>query len=170
MSLHTIKVFALVGVAAALGIGLASCMQDGGRQTAAAVPQTPSSGYGLFYMDEGPTAKLAYGQANSDDVDLMLQCTKGSRVVQVTNIARNDGAPKLTLVSSGASADLNTRIEAGDGATVLVADAPMSSAPLSAFRRSGHLEVSQGGKRYGVTATANERAGVESFFQACGRA
>ncbi len=169
MALHTIKVFTLVGAAAGLGIALASCMQGGGREQAAVTPQVTSPGYGLFYSDEGGSAKLAYGQANSDNIDLMLQCAKGSRTVEVTNIARVPGAPKLTLVSSGVSTELKTRVETGEGATLLVADAPMTSAPLTAFRRSGHLEVAQAGNRYGLTATANERQGVERFFAACER-
>jgi hypothetical protein len=171
MALHTIKVFALLGTAAALGVILASCMEGGGRRnTAAVVPQTSASPYGLFYSDDGSSAKLAYGQANSDNVDIMIQCAKGSRKVEVTNVASASRAPKLTLVSAGASADLKARVEeSGEGAVMLIADAPMDSAPLTAFRRAGHLEVAQAGNRYSLTATADERQGVERFFTACER-
>jgi hypothetical protein len=166
MAMRAVK----AGVAAALGAAsllvIASCSQDGARQIAAA-PSTTVPGFGLFYVDEGGSAKLAYGQANSDDVDLMLECAKGSRTVQVTDVARTAGPAVLTLVSSGASARLNTRTDDGEGSTLLVADSAVDSAPLAAFRRTGRLEVSQAGVRHGLVARADERPGVERFFTAC---
>jgi hypothetical protein len=159
MARQTIKAVAAVALAAALGCGLAACMQDGARQTATtSVPAASRSGTGLFFVDEGGSAKLAYGLANSDDVDLMLECAAGD--------AR---APRLTLISSGRRADLPTTAEAGEGATLLVANTTSDAAPLQSFRRSGQLMVSYADRRVGVNANADERAGVERFFAACER-
>ncbi len=152
---------------AAMAAGVASCMQGGGRQTAAAVPAPTVPNFGLFYMDEGQDAKLAYGEPNSDNVGLMFQCAKGSRVIEVTDAPHNSGEPSITLASSGRSQVLKARLESGEGAMLLVATTPYNVAPLSAFRRSGRLEVAQAGARYGVAASANERVGVERFFAAC---
>jgi len=168
MVLRTVKAVALAGLGAVALLAVASCTQDGGRQTAT-MPQATTSGFGLFYLDEGASAKLAYGQANSDDVDLMLQCTKGSRTVEVTDVARTSGPAVLTLAASGTSARLKTRPESSDGSVLLVADTPVDAAPLSAFRRTGRLEVAQAGFRHGLVASADERPGVERFFAACER-
>ena len=168
MALRAVKAMVLAGLGAGSLLAVASCTQDGGPQTAA-TPQTTTPGFGLFYLDEGASAKLAYGQANSDDVDLMLECAKGSRTVEVTDVARTPGAAVLTLVSSGASAKLKTRTESGDGSVLLVADTAVDAAPLSAFRRTGRLEVAQAGVRHGLVASADERVGVERFFVACER-
>lgn len=161
---YGIRVLAIAAMAA----GLASCMQDGGRQTAAnPIPAATVPNFGLFYMDEGRDAKLAYGEPNSDNVGLMLQCAKGSKVIEVTDAPHNSGEPTLTLASSGRTQVLKARLESGEGATLLVATTPYDTAPLSAFRKSGRLEVAQAGARYGVAASTNERVGLERFFAAC---
>ncbi len=166
MARRAIKALAVAGLAAGGFLALASCTQDGGRQIAA-TPQSTTPGFGLFYLDEGASAKLAYGQANSDDVDLMLQCTKGSRMVEVTDLVRGPGPAVLTLMSSGARAVLKARTEGGDGSMLLIADTRLDAPPLTAFRRSGRLEVSQAGLRHGLVARPDERPGVERFFAAC---
>ena len=168
MTLRAVRSVVLAWLGGGALLALASCTQGGGQQTGAA-PQASTSGFGLFYLDEGASAKLAYGQANSDDVDLMLECAKGSRTVKVTDVGRTSGPAILTLVSSGTSEKLKTRTERGDGTVLLIANIPLDAAPLSAFHRSGHLEVAQSGVRRGLIATADERPGVERFFAACDR-
>jgi hypothetical protein len=170
MARQTIKAVAAMALAATFGCGLAACMQDGARQTATtSVPATSRSGTGLFFVDEGGSAKLAYGLANSDDVDLMLECAKGTGRVQLTQAAGDARTPRLTLSSSGRRADLPTTAETGEGATLLVANTTSDAAPLQSFRRSGQLMVSYADRRVGVNANADERAGVERFFAACER-
>lgn len=169
MAHQAIKAVAAVALAA-FGCGLAACMQDGARQTATtSIPSAPRSGAGLFFMDEGGSAKLAYGLANSDDVDLMLECAKGTGRVQLTQAAGEVRSPRLTLISSGRRADLNVTAETGEGATLLVANTSSDAAPLQSFRRSGQLLVSYADRRVGVNARADERVGVERFFAACER-
>ena len=70
---------------------LAACQQDG-----MSAGLSPTQGYSLHFVDEGDRAKLAYGQANSDNVGLMLECAKGSRNVEISDVARgNDGRLSL---------------------------------------------------------------------------
>jgi hypothetical protein len=169
MQVRTIKILAAVGLATGLSLVLAACMQDGAQRATGPTPAAITPGFGLFYLDEGGSAKLAYGAPNSDDVGLMLQCTKGSRQVQVSEAASAAGAPVLTLVSAGRRAELKAAVEEGEGSTILVANTATDAAPLQSFRRSGKLEVAYAGARVGVNATADERPGVERFFAACER-
>jgi hypothetical protein len=143
---------------------IAGCTQDG-RQ--AQLPTTLPASFGLFYLDEGPSAKLAYGEANSDNVGLMLQCRKGSRDVEVSDAVRSAPAPTLTLASAGQTTALKAEVTAGEGPTLVTARAPMTTPVLAGFRQSGRIEVSYAGLRYGVVAKPAERARVERFFAAC---
>lgn len=165
MSFQTFKVFAAVGLAAVTGVAISACMQGGAQQAAFETRAAPT--YGLFYMDEGASAKLAYGQANSDNVVLMLQCQKGSGVVDVTNAASASPSATLTLASNGAQTTLAAQTQSFEGAPLMVARTRLTDASLQAFRRSGRLDVSYPGSRYNVVATADERARVEQFFTAC---
>jgi hypothetical protein len=126
--------------------------------------------YGLFYNDTGATASLAYGQANSDNVALMLECAKGSGRVQVSDSARSGPVPQIMLTSGGARSPLAARIVAAEGPPVLVADAGLATPALDGFRRTGRIEVAYGSVRYGVSADRAEQTGVARFFAACSRA
>jgi len=172
MALYEIKAAIGACATAAVVLGLASCMQGGGRQVAdVPIPTAAGTrpGAGLFFMDEGGSAKLAYGLANSDDVDLMLECAKGTGRVQVSQAVTATSAPKLTLFSAGQREDLQAQAQSGEGVSILVADTAIDAAPLRSFRRSGQLRVDTAGRTVGVIASANERVGVERFFAACER-
>ena len=119
MSLQTLRIFTAIGLAAVTGVAISACMQGGAKQTAFEAKSVP--GYGLFYMDEGASAKLAYGQANSDNVGLMLQCQKGSRQIDVTDAVRSTPSPTLTLASSGAQSTLKAETQSFEGAPLMVA-------------------------------------------------
>jgi len=167
MALRTALAAALV----IAGAALSACGHEQGQTRASLSP-----GFGLFYNDQGATAVLAYGQANSDDVALMLQCRKGSGRVQVSDVARHPmakgaPAPRLVLTSNGRRTELPARVETGqsDGPPILTADTALDGDALKAFRRSGRISVSFGDVRYGLTARTQERAGVERFFVACTR-
>ena len=156
-----LRKLALLGAAGAM---LAACSHD---EAPARFQKGSGLSYGFFFSDEGPTAKLAYGEANSDNVGMMLECAKGSRMVEVTDAVRSAPSPTLTLVSGGARSDLKAGVDAGEGGTLLVAKAPSSAAALKGFRRSGKIEVAYAGLRYQMTASSKEREGVERFFSAC---
>ena len=156
------KLVLATSIAAAAALG--ACSQDT-RQAPFATAQTP--GFGLFYLDEGASAKLAYGEANSDNVGLMLQCQKGSRMVEVSDAVRSSPAPTLTLASAGRTSALKAEVQSAEGASIVTAHAPAASPALAGFRQSGRIEVSYAGLRYGVAARPQERASVERFFAAC---
>ena len=131
---------------------------------------TSAAGFGFHFLDEGESAKLAYGQANSDNVGLMLQCMKGSRQVEVSDIVRSSPASTLTIASQGQSAQLKTEIQPGPSAAIAVARASAASPALQGFRRSGQLEVSYAGLKYAMAAKPEEKASAERFFSMCERA
>jgi hypothetical protein len=164
MRLRYSQASAIVLIAGLAVLGLVACVQDG-RQ--ARLEPRLNAGYGLFYMDEGPSVKLAYGAPNSDDVGLMMECAKGSRTIDVSDIARNGAAPTLTLASDGRIASLKAQPGSGDGAALLTARTRSDIAPLQAFRRSGRMDVAYSGAEYGIVATPAEKPSVERFFSAC---
>jgi hypothetical protein len=167
MALRSVLGSALVVMAGAAALtALAACSYDDQH----ARLQPAAARYGLFYNDAGPTASLAYGQANSDNVALMLECAKGSGRVQVSDAARTGPVPQIVLASAGAKSPLAARIETAEGPPVLVADATLATPALDGFRRTGRIEVAYGDVRYGVAADGAEQAGVARFFAACGRA
>ena len=157
----TIQAWRLAAIAAA-GIGLAGCYHDAPKASL-------GNGYGLFFQDEGASAKLAYGLANSDDVGLMLECDKGSGRIAVSDVARGPVPNQLTLIAGQGRSDLAVRPEADaeGGSPILQGAASVDSPALKAFRGSGQIEVRMGDVRYDVTATAAERIGVARFFAAC---
>jgi len=155
---------ALIGIGLA-ALALAGCSHDDKR---AALHDPDEPHYGLFFNDNGETVSLAYGEANSDNVALMLECGKGSGRVQVSDLARGQ-APALVLASGRRTTELGARLQASDGPALVVADAALDAGALQGFRRTGKLTVSQGEARYGVAAGAHEREEVSLFFTACGR-
>jgi hypothetical protein len=155
----------LAAVVAGPTIILGCTTEDGG-----AALQTAAPGMGFHFLDDGGSAKLAYGQASSDNVGLMMQCAKGSRTVQVSDVVRSASAPTMTLASAGRSSSLKVDVQPGPGAAVATGQAPVSAPALAAFRKSGQIEVSFAGARYGMAARPQERPIIERFFAACERA
>lgn len=163
MALRNLVISGAVFIA---GVGvLAACGYDDHR-----AELKGAGSYGLYYNDAGPTASLAYGQPNSDNVALMLECAKRSGRVQVSDAARTGPVPQLVLASGSARSTLAARMEAAEGPPVLVADAGVASPALEGFRRTGKINVAYGDVRYGVAADGREKAEVARFFAVCSRA
>jgi hypothetical protein len=128
-------------------------------------------GFGFFFVDEGGSAKLAYGQADSDNVGLMLECAKGSGLVEVSDLVRSAPAAVLTLASGGGSNALRAEVQAGEGSPMVVTRVASSAPAMAGFRKSGRLEVAYAGLSYGLAARPFEQISVQRFFNACdGRA
>lgn len=132
-----------------------------------------SSQTGFFFNDNGDSAGLAYGVANSDAVDLMLECAKGARQVNIIDAA-HPGARRdqpITLISGDARSDLPTRVERDEeqGQTLASGRATTDSPVLIAFRRSGRMTVKLGARARTYTATPGELISVAQFFAACDR-
>lgn len=153
--------FTAILAAGAVALG---CSHDMGTTASAGLAP---AGYGFHYLDEGASAKLAYGQANSDNVGLMLQCAKGSNLVEVSDLVRSSPASTLTLQSDGGRSDVKVDVFPGPGAAMAMGQAPSHSPALAGFRRSGAMEVSYAGLKYGMAVKASERPAVERFFSAC---
>ena len=167
MTVKSGKIIAAISLAVLAGAGLSACMQGGPKETAFETRTAPS-GYGLFYMDEGDAAKLAYGVPNSDTVLVMMRCRKGTGSVELTDAVKSVPSPTLTLVSNGQQTTLKTETQSFEGTDFLVAHTTSGAAPLQAFRRSGRIDVAYAGQKHEVAAAPEERPGVESFFTACG--
>ena len=150
--------------AVATAVGVTACVQEA---TQVGLTTRPAGDFGLFYMDEGPSVKLAYGAPNSDDVAFMMQCAKGSHVVELSDVARADVDPTLTLGAEGRVVALRGAVSGGDGPSILTARARSDIAPLKAFRGSGRIAVGYAGMKYDVSAKPSEKIGVDRFFKAC---
>jgi hypothetical protein len=148
----------------AASVGVLGCSH---QDEQAAVQTTLPVTYGFHFLDEGENAKLAYGQANSDDVALMLQCAKGSSRVEVSDVIRSAPAPTLTLNAGGAKSDVKVEVQPGPGVSIAVGEAPLAAPALKAFRRSGAVQVSYAGLSYAVSAKPQEQRSVERFFSVC---
>lgn len=158
----------LIGSGFAAGALIVAACQQGMQPRDAAAGLMAKGAFGLHYVDTGGAAKLAYGKANSDNVGLMLECDKGSGLVEISDVAR--GASALTLTAAGQKSAFNGDILSGPGAPVLVATAATDAPALRGFRQTGKVEVGNGRLRYDVNANATERADVERFFNACEQA
>lgn len=157
-------------LAVAIGGALAATGCTSGSGGDQAVQTTMPADFGFHFLDEGEAAKLAYGQANSDNVGLMLQCQKGSRTVEVSDMVRSAPAPVLTLASGARTTQVKVDIEPGPGAAIAVGRTALTAPALAGFRQSGRLSVSYAGLRYDMATKPNERASVQRFFSACEKA
>jgi hypothetical protein len=163
---------AVVAAAAAL-FALAAVLAGCNLQRTPAPPQSAPrlADTGFFFNDDGDSAALAYGRANTDDVALMLQCEKGARRVDIIDAA-HPGARKgqgLTLISDGARSDLPTRVEPDEERGALLASglAPTDAPALIAFRKTGRMAVKLGDRAQLYAATPAELISVARFFAAC---
>jgi hypothetical protein len=163
-----------VAAAAASLLAVAAILAGCNLQHVPATPQNPprlSSDAGFFFNNNGDSAGLAYGMANSDAVDLMLECEKGARSVQVIDAA-HPGARKdqpITLISDGARSDLPTRVDLDEerGQALSSGRTATDSPVLTAFRRSGRMTVKLGARERSYAATRGELVSVARFFAVC---
>lgn len=154
----------------ALAAILAGCNLQRGPAPPQNLPQL-SSATGFFFNDNGDSAGLAYGVANSDAVDLMLECDKGRRRVDIIDAA-HPGARKdqpITLISGGTRSDLPTQVERDEerGQALARGKAATDSPVLIAFRKSGRMTVKLGARERAYAATPGELVSVARFFAVC---
>ena len=139
------------------GLTLAGCASDG----------SSAPGYAWNYMDnpgEGP--KLAYGRPDSDDVVMMMACAPRASAVTLTatglkgdEIALASGHTVTRLKAQPSPSDMS------DG--VLEARTTVDASALSAFRRTGDLELLVADERHSLDAAPADRGQVKAFFKAC---
>lgn len=140
-----------------------------GAVTGRELAQDSAPAYRLEFVDEGPSAKLAYGVPDSDALALMLECDKGSGRVAISDALRQ-GPPRLVLAAGSARTALAVQTEDMAGSTVMTAETSARAPALTAFRRAGALDVTSGETRYRVAADRAQRREVDRFFAACERA
>jgi hypothetical protein len=134
-------------------------------------PETAESGGpGIFYNEFDGQATLAYGEANSDAVGLMLQCASGSGAISVSDVVHSPSADRLTLVSGKVRSELPASLDTTTGQPTLYATASTDDRALDGFRRNGRIAVKARGGVYALEARPAERPGIERFFRTCSRA
>lgn len=132
----------------------------------------PQRVFGFF--KEGRLGKLFHGVPDSDDLDLLLDCRRGSERVSITDLTHPQAKPgqSLTLASGGVRATLPAKVEGNEESdgNMARAEASMELAPLKAFRKSGRIALSLSEPDIALWAKADsERTAIEDFFAFCDR-
>lgn len=140
----------------------------GGLTLGACAYERPSPpGYAWRYMDtgdEGP--KLAYGRPDSDEVLMMMACAPASSAVTLT--AADLSGDEIALASDSRVTRLKARLVGSEVVgNVLEARTSVDAAALSAFRRTGDLDLLIADERHSLDAAPADRHDVKAFFKAC---
>jgi hypothetical protein len=139
------------------GLTLIGCASD----------RSSAPGYAWNYMDnadEGP--KLAYGRPDSDDVVMMMACAPGASAVTLT--ATGLSGNEIALASGRTVTRLKAQLAASDMSDgVLEARTTVDASALSAFRRTGDLDLLVADERHSLDAAPADRRQVKAFFKAC---
>ena len=139
------------------GLTLGGCAYD----------RSSAPGYAWNYMnnaDEGP--KLAYGRPDSDDVVMMMACAP--RASTVTLMATGLSGDEIALASGRTVTRLKAAPAASDMSDgVLEARTSVDASALSAFRRTGDLDLLVANERHSMDAAPADRRQVKAFFKAC---
>ena len=148
----------LIPPALLLVVALAGCASE----------RSAEPGYGWSYVDDaGDGLKLAYGRPSSDDVVMMLACAPGTSAVTLT--ATSLAGREIALASGRAVTRLPAQLLASDMSEgVLQARTSTDASALSAFRRTGALDLLVADERHSLDAAPGDRPGVKAFFKACG--
>jgi hypothetical protein len=143
------------------GLTLGGCAYDQASRSAR------GSAYAWNYVDspgEGP--KLAYGRPDSDDVVMMMACAPRAPALTLTATGLPGG--EIALASGRTVTRLKARPVAGDmNDGVLEARTSIDASALSAFRRTGALDLLVADERHSLDAAQAERGEVKAFFKAC---
>jgi len=128
--------------------------------------EAPSNFAWTYSTNPGEGAKLAFGRPQSDEVVLMMVCNGASQVM--LSAAGMNGA-KLMLASGDTRTSVDGVVGEGfAGAEGLIEASVSTRAPaLDAFRRSGDLNLTSGGRTVSLAATDSDRPAVERFFNTC---
>lgn len=130
-------------------------------------PTQPDAGPGVVPMGwhlshEGPTAKLAYGVANSDQLALMMICEQGQADAVVYGDVQPT-SPRLIKASM-----TGTAIDPLSGGLADESRISISDPAMQQLARRGTLAVHGEGGRFELTATSEERRLIGVFFAYCG--
>lgn len=155
----------------AFTLTLAACATAPGTTVpAASATPAPVEGYDWFLHEDGDTARLAYGLAESDDLRLGLDCRKGSSRLDLSAVAPAGARPEIYIESGGDTARFTATSEpseVNDG-LFLSAEAATDIGVFQRFRRVGWLALWQGDERQAYAPHPGSADRVERFFAFCG--
>jgi hypothetical protein len=140
----------------------------GGLTLGACAYEHPSPpGYAWHYLEDGGDGpKLAYGRPNSDDVLMMMACAPGASAMTLT--ATDLSGNEIALASDRRVTRLKAQTIASETVgEVLQARTSVDAAALSAFRRTGDLDLLIADERHSLDAAPADRRDVKAFFKAC---
>jgi hypothetical protein len=129
----------------------------------------PVAGYDWLLSDDGTEARLAYGQAASDDVQLALSCVPASGRLTLSRSAP-DGITEIHLESGGETERFAAASEPSgihDGA-FLTASATTGAPVFQRFRSVGWMAVLEGDHRTPLVAQPASAPDIARFFVLCG--
>lgn len=155
-----------LALAIALISALAACKPRSSADAPSPIFTAPPE-YGLAFNDDVAGARLSFGAPDSDDVQLLMSCYKGSGRIMVTDlwqeraeVTMRSGEARMTYSGKASSA--------AESPPEVNFWARPADPPLVAFRSTGELTLLSGEKSLSVKARPAEMAAVESFFAACG--
>lgn len=130
----------------------------------------PVEGYDWFYHADDDSGRLAYGLAESDDLKLGLECTRGSGRLALHAIAEKGAKPEIHVESGGETERFRASSEPSqlhDG-VFLTAAATTAEPVFQRFRRVGWLAQWRDGEREAYAPQPGSAADIERFFAFCG--
>lgn len=160
---------------AALGLVLGGCA-TGGSPTPLPPPEAlivapePIPGRDWHLTQHHGQSSLAFGAAESDDLDLGLTCEDGSGRVSVFRNAAPGEPNEIRLEAGSESADLAAEGEPSpltDG-LALSAETDAGAPVLRRFGDLGWLTLRVAGERYGLAAHPGSESRITRFLSACG--
>ena len=163
---------AVLSVAAAVAVaGCATApVEPAATTTASSGSPQPIAHYDWFLHGDADQARLAYGLEESDDLKLGLDCTAGSRRVELSAIGQTDGKSEILIESGGETERLDARSEpsqVSDG-TFLTASIAADAPVMRRFRQVKWLALWEDGQRATLVPHPGSTGNIERFFEICG--
>lgn len=162
--------------AAGLALLAAGCASGGVEPTPiypappSYVAPSPMEGRDWHLSQYWDQSTLAYGVAESDDVNLVLTCADGAGEVSMFRDVANSAPREFHLEAGGDSGRFEADSEPSmltDG-QLLTAHAPTSDPVFRSFRSLGWLASWTGDAREGYAPQPGSEGNIERFFAACG--
>jgi hypothetical protein len=152
----------LLGVAALCAVALTASASQGADTLA------------WHLSDEDVRMKLAYGQADTDNVGLILRCHPGTGIVylrwpldEAAGVGRPYGAKwssEIRLASGRKNERLAVEVENGDSGPEATADPSAYGPVMKAFAKTGRISVDGTAQH---AQTSGERRAIRQFMDLC---
>lgn len=157
---------------ALLALTAGACATKPAREpvTASSGSPVPLADHDWFLHTDENAARLAYGLAESDDLRLGLDCSRGSGRLSLSGMARRDDKREFLLESGGESERFAAEAEPSqlDDGVLLSAEAPADAPVFRRFRQLGWLAMWKDGVRQTYAPHPPTAPDIERFFAFCG--